>query len=188
VVDRQLHDANEAAKALKNDIRELQGRDLTEEERAVARAKYEQDDRSDSLDARQTELLSLQKEVYVDSLLLEFATVGVTREALEQIETSEEMELFCERQKSSSLQKQLKNGATAQPAAAPEEKPAEAPVATTEKPAEQPKPQVPAGAEAPSDVGAGGQPVEAKTFDSGQGGSAMRTNLGNMGWDTVRLH
>ena len=187
VVDRQLQDANEASKALKSDIRELQSRDLTEEERATALAKYEQDDRSDTLDVRQKELLDLQRDVYMDSLLLEFGKGGVTREALEQIGTPEEMELFCERSKSSSLEEQLKNGATAQPAAAPEEKPSEKPAATTEKPAEQPKPQVPAGASAPSDVGSSGSPAEGKTFSQEQGGSAMRDNLQNMDWSTVRL-
>lgn len=190
VVDRQLQDANEATKTLQNDIRELQGRDLTEEERATALAKYEQDDRSDSLDARQKELLDLQREVYVDSLLLEFGEGGVTREALEQIETPEAMELFCERHKSSSLEEQIKKGGTESaqpPAATATEKPSEKPAATTEKPAEQPKPQVPAGASAPSDVGGGGAPAEGKTFDSGQGDSAMRANLRSMDWSTVRL-
>ncbi|KKN84466.1 hypothetical protein LCGC14_0289280 [marine sediment metagenome] len=189
VVDRQLQDANEATKVLKNDIRELQGRELTEEERATARAKYEQDDRSEGLDTQQKELLALQRDVYIDSLLLEFKEIGVTREALEQIETAEEMELFCERQTSSSLREQIKSGTEPQPAAAPEEKPAEKPAATTEKPAEQPKPQVPipAGASAPSDVGGSGAPVDDKAFNQKQDAGAMRENLNNMGWSTVRL-
>ncbi len=187
-----MQEANERSAALSKEVREIKLRDLTEEERAAALAKYEQDDRAAELDGQKTELLGLQRDVYMDSLLLEFGEHGVTHAALEQIETPEEMELFCERQKSSSLAEQLKNGgsAPAQPAA---QTPAEAqpPVAQQPAPAAAPakqlEPQVPAGALAPSDVGGGGAPVEEKTFSDEQGDSAMRDNLRNMQWDTVRL-
>ncbi len=129
--------------------------------------------------------MDFHRTVYVDSLSLEFGQYGVTKEALQSVETPEAMELYCERAKSTALGKQIDEGApaTATAAAAPAE-PAPAPAAAPEKPAVA---QVPAGAVAPSDVGGGQAPVETAKFNDGKSENAMQENLNNMGWDTVKL-
>lgn len=186
-LDRQLQDANARQTELTNQVRDLQTKGMTEEERAAVLATFEQDDRSADLDAKEKQLLDLHRTTYMDSLMLEFGNHGVTREALEQIESPEAMEIFCERQKSGTLEAQLKNGvAPAAPAAeAPVEKPPEAKTEPKEEPPAEP--QVPAGAMAPSDVGTGSTPPGSKSFDSSQDAGALRANLRGMDWDTVHI-
>lgn len=177
-VTRQLEDANTRSKELTTQMRELQTRDLTDAERATVMAKFDQDDERDVLNTSRAELLVLQKSVYVDSLLMEFADYGVTRDAIEAIETPEEMELFCTQQKSSHFETKLRETPTQEgtPAPAPALVAATAPV----EPTSAPVPNVPAGAFATSDVGGGGTVPESKKFSEEATPDAMRENLRNM--------
>lgn len=179
-INRQLEESNTRAKELTAQVRELANRDLTEAERAVAMAKYEQDDERESLNTARAELLVLQKDTYMDSLMLEFTDYGVTRDALEAIETPEEMDIFCLQRKSGHFEAKLREtpaeGATPAPATTPAPVAATAPVEPTPAPA----PNVPAGAFAPSDVGGGGIVPEGKQFSQEATPDAMRENLKNM--------
>lgn len=196
-VTRQLEESKTRADKLTEDIRSLQTRDLTDAERAKVQETWAQQDERVELDAYKVTLLAEHKAVTVDSLLLEYKPYGVAREALEAIETPEEMELYCEQQKSGSLEKQLAerpNVAPVSPPPAVPTEPAAAPapaVATTPSATAQPPqpnaPGVPAGATAPSDIGSQGAPAEGKKFSEEQGAGALKENLSNMDWDTVRV-
>ncbi len=187
---RQLEEAKTATKDQAKQIRELQTGSLSDEDKAVALAKFEQDDERDALNEYRQNLVDFHRTVYIDSLSIEFAPYGVTREDLQAITTPEEMELACERAKSASLGKQLStNGntevapAVAEPVKAAEPTPAPpappAPVAA--------EANVPAGSRAPSDVGGGSVPAEAPTFNDKTDANALQENLGNMVWDQVKL-
>jgi hypothetical protein len=206
-VDRQLQEAKTQSQALTDQIRDLETRDLTDAETAKVKETWAQQDERAQLDSYRGELMNYHRTVFVDSLVVEYKQYGVTPETLGAVETPEEMELFCEQQKSASLEKQLQEGqAPAQPAAAPVQPPppvpaqpqvatapAPQPVAATSTPsapAPQPQPNapgVPAGASAPSDVGGGGAVDQGKTFSEEAGADAMRENLKNMSWDAVKV-
>jgi hypothetical protein len=189
---RQLEESKVQAQALTTQIRELQTRELTDEERAKVQETWAQQDERAQLDTYRAELVDYHKTVFVDSLVFEYRDFGVTRESLTAVETPEEMELFCEQQKSKALEQKLSEGQTvpAQPTAAQPvtTSPSPAPVPTPPaQPAAQPEPQVPAGASAPSDVGSAGAPATGKTFSTEPNAGAMSDNLKNMHWDTVRV-
>ncbi len=201
-VNRQLSDAKTKSDELTNEIRTLQSRDLTDEERAKVNETWAQKDERAELDKYRGELQGFQKTIFIDSLLLDYNPYGVERTALEQIETTEEMELYCEQQKSGSLEKRLaegQNSATVPSEAVvtvPEATPAQAqqpgaPAATPSVPATASVPNapgVPAGAQAPSDVGTGGTaPQEGNKFSEEQNPDAFRQNLNNMDWSRVRV-
>lgn len=195
-IERQLQEAKTQSQALTDQIRELESRDLTDAEKAKVRETWAQQDERAQLDSYRGELVDYHRTVFVDSLVAEYKQYGVTPESLGAVETPEEMELFCEQQKSASLEKKLQEGqAPAQPAAAPVQPPppvpAPQPAATVqEQPPAQPQPNapgVPAGASAPSDVGGSGTVDEGKKFSEEAGSDAMKQNLKNMQWDAVRV-
>lgn len=192
-LDRQVQEARTREQELTRQMRELQTRDLTEAERAKVLATFQQADERAELDAYRTELMDYHKSVFIDSLLLDFAsTEGVTRDALEQFDSPEEMEVFCYERQNEALQGQLASGrapvqtsAVVSPAqtSAVQSPTAVAPA----QPAPQPQPNVPAGALAPTDVGGGGTVEEGKQFRQEASPDALRENLKNMRWDTVRV-
>ncbi len=187
----QIDTSKETTKEQAKQIRELQTTGLSDEDRAVALAKFEQDDERESLNEYRGELVDFHRTVYIDSLSFEFAQYGVTRESLQEIKTPEEMELACERAKSTALGQQLStNGKTETAPAVAEPASAAEPVPT--KPAAPPAPvaaeaQVPAGAVAASDIGGGSAPAETPSFNANTDSKAMQENLDNMAWDTVKL-
>jgi hypothetical protein len=170
-------------------MRELQTRDLTDAERATALEKYAQDDEKAELAATRDELVGYHKAVVVEGLLFEYRDYEVGRDALEAIETPEEMELYCEHQKSSFLEKKLAAGqAPAEPAVpATPEVPVAPAAAVAPEPQPQPNAGVPAGASAPTDIGSPGAIEESKKFSEEAGAGAMQQNLKNMDWNTVRV-
>ena len=189
-LQRQVDESKETAKAQSKQIRELQTKDLSDEDRAVVLAKFEQDDEREGLNEFREELVDFHRTVYIDSLSLEFAQYGVTKEDLQAITTPEEMELACERAKSASLGQQLStNGHTEVAPAATEAAPVVEPYPVPVVPAATAavEANVPPGATAISDVGSGSAPAETPTFDDGKSDDAMQKNLNNMAWDTVRL-
>lgn len=186
---RQLEAASAQAKELKAQVRDLANRDLTDAERAVAVAKYEQDDRAEELSATEAKLLTMQRETYVDNLMLEYAKYGVARDAVEANETTEEMEIFCLEQKAKHFETKLQeNQAPAAEAAPAPAKPAEpAAPAAPAAPSEPNAPGVPPGALAPSDVGSTGVVAEGKKFSEDASPDAFRENLKNLDWNGVRI-
>ncbi len=198
-VTRQLEESKEHADALTKQMRDLQSRELTEDERVKVQKTWAQEDERTELDAYKNTLVDMHRTVFTDSLLLDYKDFGITRTALDKVETPEEMELYCEQQKSAFLEKKLSDGqAPAQPAATaavtpPPVAPA-APVVPVTAPAAtpvpvQPKPNagVPAGASAPSDIGTSGVTEDGKKFSEESNTQAMRDNLKNMDWNTVRV-
>lgn len=189
-LDRQLKTAEVTQKEQAKQIRELQTNGLSDEERDGLMEKFAQDDERAELNSYRQELVDFHRTVYIDSLSFEFSQFGVTRETLEQIETPEEMELVCERTKSTFVVDQAKKGVTPEAVAATETAPAAPAPAPAPAPAQATPAavaQVPAGATAPSDVGTGSAPAETPTFNDGRSSGALQENLDNMGWDTVRL-
>jgi hypothetical protein len=190
-VDRQLQESSTRSQELTNQIRELQTRELTPAEQETARAKFAQDDEWVKLDADRTELIGIQKALMIDSLVLEYTQFGVARDAIEAIGSPEEMELYCEQQKSAFLEKKLAEGtAPVEPAPAPAvpAEPAAQPAATAApEPQPQPNAGVPAGATAQSDIGSGGTVEEGKKFSEEQSADAMKQNLRDMDWNSVRV-
>ena len=187
---RKLEAAEVTQKEQAKQIRELQTNGLSDEEREGLMEKFAQDDERTELNSYRQELVDFHRTVYIDSLSFEFGQYGITPESLEQIEKPEEMELVCERTKSTFVIEEAKKGVTPEAVAATESAPA------TPTPAPAPAPvvapaaavaQVPAGATAPSDVGSGSAPAETPTFNDGRSSGALQENLDNMGWDTVRL-
>lgn len=188
-VARQLQETQARIQELTQQNREILSRDLTDAERAKVQETWAQQDERAQLDSYRAELVDYHKSIFVDSLLLEYEKYGVAREAIEAIETPEEMELHCEQQKSGFLEKKLEEGQaiSAVSTERPPEPPATLAAQPTQAPAAQPQPNagVPAGAEAPSDVGSGGAPQEGTKFSEEASSDAMKENLRNMRWDTV---
>lgn len=183
-LDRQLQDATTREKALTQQIRELQTRDLTDEERAQILAKFSQEDERGELDSYRGQLVEYHRDLMVQSLLLEFSPYGATREEIEQFESPEEMEAHCYEVKANYLDAELTKvkAAPAQVAA-----PVAQPTATATQPAPQPAPQVPAGVTAPVDLGSGGATPTGPQFNPARNPEALRENLRNMKWDTIRI-
>lgn len=190
-VDRQIQGAGEQITGLTKQLREMELRDLTEVEREKALEVYAQKDERDTLIAMKADVLDLARGTQVDSLMLEYEQYGVTRGEVEAIEAPEEMELYCEHQKSEFLERKLAEGPKPEATVAPQPAPAPAPVETkpeeTAPPPQPNAPGVPAGATSPSDVGTGGQVDEGKKFSEDQGSGAMQDNLRNMGWSRVQV-
>jgi hypothetical protein len=201
---RQLKESQDRAQELTDKIRDLELRELTEDERTKAKEVYAQQDERTKLDAYRAELVTTHRGVTVDSLLIDYRDFGVERPKLEAIENPEEMELYCEQQKSAFLENKIAEGpaqpvATVQPASAEPVQPAAAqPATTTETPApaaeaapapaaEPNAPVVPAGATAPSDIGTAGSPEEARKFSEDADPAALTDNLRNMRWDRVEI-
>lgn len=191
-LDRQLQEASTREKALATQIRELQTQGLSEDDRAKVLAKFAQEDERAELDAYRGQLVDYHKNLMVQSLLVEFAPFGVQQDALEQFDSPEEMEVHCYEQKANFLetQNQARTQATqpaattvqpTQTAAQPTAQPAQA------QPAQQPQPNVPAGATAPVDIGGGGVVQTGPKFNQGEGQDALRENLKQMRWETVRI-
>ncbi|KKM76656.1 hypothetical protein LCGC14_1377940 [marine sediment metagenome] len=178
----KLMEASDAQQLqLRQEMRELQARDLTDEERAKLQVVWSQDDREAQLTQAATKLDEGYRDVTIMSLLTEYKDTGIKRSDLEAIENLEEMELYCEQQTNVSLREKLDEmKKTAE--AAPGEPVAPA---TPAESAEQPKPNVPgvpAGATAQSDVGTGGPSAEGKKFSEEKNPEAFFENLQNMQW------
>jgi len=172
------------ARELTDSIRDLEQRDLTDEEKAKVRETYAQQDERTDLDAKAVQLEDLAKATIIDSLMFEYRDFNVSRDELESMDSAEEMELCCAHAANDLLVNRLAEKET------PKEEPA-APK-TEEPPVEQSKPEarvanVPAGAQSPTDVGAGGTPPAENKFSEEQTTDAMRENLKNAQWSTVRI-
>lgn len=175
---RQMEAAKAQSQELTQKLRELETRDLSDAERATIMEKYAQDDQRTELDSYRDELLAEHRNVYIDSLVLQYRDDGVTREELDAIEAPEEMELHCANKSNALLREKLEQGQTA-PAAAPE---------TTAQPAAAaPEPNVPAGVHGTTDIGGAGVPAEEKTFSKETGQKALLENLQKMSWETPKV-
>ena len=169
---------------LQQQVRELQARDLTDEERAKLQVAWEQDDREAQLTQAATKLDAGYRDVTIMSLLTEYKDTDIKRSDLEAIEDLEEMELYCEQQTNVSLREKLTEMQQSAEAA-----PAEPPSAPTPAASEaQPNvPGVPAGATAQSDVGTGGTSPDGKKFSEEPNSEALHDNLKNMEWTAPRV-
>lgn len=184
-LDRRMQEAQEHEKALTAQIRELQTKGLSDEERAKVLAGYAQADERTELDEYRGQLVEYHKTLMVQSLMFEFKDFGVTQEALEQVDSPEEMEAHCYEQKATFLENamnQARQQATQPAPAATVVQPAAA------QPVAQPQPNIPAGVTAPVDIGAGGISPQGPQFNQGMGADALRDNLKTMKWDTVRIN
>ncbi len=211
IVNKQLEDAKEATLQVRTKMHELEVRDLNPEERARAVTAFEQVDERQELDRIREELKVTHRGVFLDSLVLEYSSYDLTREAIEASgDHPDAMELWCEQQKSAFLQAKLDSPEVApvtqvpaSPAAsvvapavtvtAPATTPTPTPVAATPAPvaaANAPGVEaavVPAGAVAPSDVGAAGTATEAWKPTEESGSKAMKDNIQHMGWEKVQI-
>lgn len=198
-LDRQLQDSATREKELRTEIRQLQAQGLPEEERQKLLDRYAQQDERVELDAYRSQLVDYHKNLYVESLALEFGEYGVKQEALEQVDSPEEMEAFCYETKANYLEAQMNQARQAaavppQAAAVPLQAATQVPPpaqpaqpAAAPAPAPQPQPQVPAGALAPADVGSGGAVQPGQEFSQEASQDALRQNLRNMHWKTVLI-
>ena len=214
-VARDLEASHQAQETLKGQIRDLQTRELSPEEKEKVQKTWAQEDERESLDTFRSELTDTHRAVTVDSLFLEFKGFGVTREGIEAIKTPEEMELYCEHEKSGYLERELvtakaavataPTAVAAAPVAPAPSSPAPVttqtdgagsgvpPVAPAAQPAvaaEPPQPNapgVPAGATAPSDIGSSGSPSEPTKFSEESSEQAFQENLRKSAWTTVRV-
>ena len=214
-VARDLEASHQAQETLKGQIRDLQTRELSPEEKEKVQKTWAQEDERESLDTFRSELTATHRSVTVDSLFLEFKGFGVTREGIEAIKTPEEMELYCEHEKSGYLERELvtakasvataPTAVVATPLAPAPSAPAPIttqtdgagsgvpPVAPAAQPAvaaEPPQPNapgVPAGATAPSDIGSSGSPSEPTKFSEESSEQAFQENLRRSAWTTVRV-
>ena len=195
VYDRQasalttrLEEAAQGNSTLTQKIRELETRDLTEEERQVVMDKFAQDDERTALDSYRSELDTFHKDLAIMSLMHEFRGYGVEEDALRALETPEEMQAFSLEAKATFLEKVLEEGkaAPAQLETPIQPTPPTTGTAATAAPAK-PEPQVPAGATAPTDIGSSGAPEQPKGFSQGTTPKDLQSNLRDMGWDTVRV-
>ena len=186
--DKQIAAMNKTIESIKeqeaqrtNQIRELETRDLSEDERKKVMDVYAQDDKTAQLLAYEQELNEFHQELLVFNLMQEFQSFGVTQESLLKFDNPGEMQAYCFEQKAEFLEKKLEESSSTQQTVTPP------PVQTPEKPVEQPTPQVPPGATAPSDIGSEGATPQPKTFATEQSPDAFQKNLKDMGWDTVRI-
>lgn len=212
LVNKQLEAAKEATLQVRTKMHDLEVRDLNPEDRAKAVTAFEQQDERAELDRIRDELTVTHRGVFIDSLVLEYSALGITRESIESAgETPEAMELWCEQQKSSILQAKLDA-----PESAPLTQVPTTPVATVVAPSQvvaavtptpspaaaapdQPVPTaaanapgaaaaaVPAGATAPSDIGSTGAAAEAWKPTEESGSDAMKQNIQHMGWERVQI-
>ncbi len=214
VLNKKLEEASAATLEVRTRMHALEVRDLSPEDRAKAVTAFEQVDERAELDRIRAELAVTHTGIYVDSLVLEYSAYDLTRDAIEASGNSpEEMELWCEQQKSAFLQAKIDAPAaapttqvTAAPAAAlvapaapvvpvptaavaapvAPAPAAPAPAAPANAPGVTPA-EVPAGASAPSDIGATGTSVEPWKPSEEPGMEAMKANIRNMGWEEVQL-
>lgn len=209
LVNKQLEAANLATQEVRTKMHELSVRDLSPEDRAKAVTAFEQQDERQELDRIREELTVTHRGVFVDSLVLEYSSYGITRESIESAsDVPEAMELYCEQQKSAFLQAKLDEPASAPvtqvaavvapsqvvstPAATPTPTPVAAvpaqpvPVAAANAPGAAAA-AVPAGAESPSDIGATGAATEAWKPSEEAGSEAMKSNIQHMGWEKVQI-
>lgn len=183
-LEKSMQDAQEQNKGLTSQIRDLEMRDLTDEEKAKVQATYAQKDERAELDTYRGELAVVNSSLYVQALMLDFEPFGVTKEQLEGLKTPEEMDVFCLEAKATSLEKKL--------AEIPEVK-AEVPATETPETKEPPKvtaeavAQVPAAAQVGTDMGSPGAATDATKFSEETTPEALRDNLKAAGWSTVRF-
>lgn len=182
-MNKTLELVKEQDAARTQQIRELETRGLSDEERVKVMEVYAQEDKTAQLVSYEQELNEYHKELMVFNLMQEFQSFGVTQESLAEYDNPEEMQAHCFEQKAVFLEKKLEEGTQPQ-AQAPDTQPSPQ---TPEKPVEQPAPQVPAGATAPADIGGGGMTPQEKSFATDQSPDAMKKNMQDMGWDTVRI-
>jgi hypothetical protein len=158
---------------LEKATRELQLNGLSAEDAAKLRTTWENDDRKAGLDSYAADLTDMHLELGRTILLHDYEEFGVTEDALANCTTVDQMESIC---KDAAIEFLTTNpGAkTAAPAN----------VVTT--PAAPAKP-APAGATAKTDVGGGGAPPVAPTFNQGQGMGALLENLKSMKPTTVQI-
>ena len=169
-------------------IRNLETRDLTEEERAKVQAVHEQADERVELDAYRAELGEVNSSLYVQALMLDYEQFGVQKEQLEKLSTPEEMDVFCLEAKATSLEKKLAEV----PAVAAEVAPTAnaAPAAPSQEPPKaesQAVAQVPAAAQIATDMGSPGAASAETKFSEETGPQALRDNLKAASWTTVQL-
>ena len=179
-LEEETKAAKAQAQALQAQIREFQLNGLSPEDQAKLRAAWEQDDRSTSLDERETALHEYHHALMVATALKDYGAYGVTEEDLKTL-TVEEVQLFCAEAKAGYYEELTKQGGTgasgAQPPAMPQAPAQPAPPTT---------PPAPASVHAPSDVGGGGATPPPAELSEEQTEQAMLDNLRKLPWENIQ--
>ena len=155
---------------LRNQIREGQIANLSEDEQKRIREGWANEDKAKELDTFAGELVGYHDELDVIRLTNTYGQFGVTEDELLELEP-EDREVYCLRAEVA----YLKSGQTAKTQPAPAAKAAEPPA---------PKKPAPAGASARSDVGSDAVPPPPSQRDDGKGLDAMANNVRD-GWETA---
>lgn len=173
----ERENAANAAKAHEEQVRnmKLQDSTLTAEEKQRLQQEWNIADEKAQLAGWQSELETFHVQLTVASLVEEFGSYGVTPDALEALETPEEMEALCLETKANALEARLAAGVTAAPTTVQPATPA-----VVETP--------PAGATRTSDVGGGGgAPHQPAQLSAEPGRENLAANIAATGWSTVKL-
>jgi len=178
VAEKTAESAETRHQAVLKEFRDLQMRDLTDEEKATLQARLSQEDRSAELQKWEDDLTSGNREFNVTTLIAEHGEY-VTEAELNEIDDVERLEPFCLEKRVSFLEAKLEAGGTIPPASET------APTTVTPPAANQP--QVPAGATAGSDVGGSGIPPQGTKFNPDATPEAMEDNYRNTPWEEAKV-
>lgn len=174
-LEKQLNEAKEATIRAQRDAK-LNSEDLSDDEKAILRDKFLLEDERAQLAKDVEENDKYYRELMIERYARDYAQFGVTAVELDAIDEPDDMEAFVLKKELEFLRSGKAPATAVVPAAV-----VTAPVTAAVEPT------APAGASAPTHIGGNAPAPQAPAFRREASADAMRENLKNLSWETIKL-
>jgi len=176
-----LEAAEAQAKALQEELRSVKLSGLSAEDQQKLREQWAYDDRRAELESLAADVEEYHKSVFVADVMIQFPELELTEDELNQFGSPEEIEAYVKDTLIDFYRSQALSGSGAEQGTQPNRT-----ATAAHSAAPDPRP-APAGVNAPSDAGGGAAVPNGPRFNETPGLDAMRQNISNGGWDTLRI-